>query len=47
MKDELLNEERKLTKQKFELCSERVRIEAIINAEGNKGGCVKDIIQVL
>lgn len=45
MKDELLNEERKLTKQKFELCSERVRIEAIINAEGNKGGCVKDIIQ--
>ena len=33
-------------KEKFEICAERARIEAIINAEGGHGGYSRDIIQV-
>lgn len=47
MKEDLLTEERKLTKEKFEIYSERARLEAVVNAEGGSGGRVKDIIQVL
>lgn len=45
LKENLLIEERKLMKERFEISAERARLEAIISSEGSTGR-ISDVIQV-